>query len=440
MTRSLLVLVLAAALALDGAAATTFLVRPDGTGDFPTIRAAVEAVHSGDIVELGDGIFLGAANREIDVLGKIITIRSQNGDPAACVIDCQGAGRGFLFQSGELPQTTLEGVTVTHGWSSVGSAVICADYAMPTLKRCVFAENVSTVWAGGIFCSVTSPTIIECLFINNTADSGGGILIAQGSPLVTHCTFVGNEAYWGGGVFAYGGSTPLVENCTFLDGAGLYYGGAICCSDAGTCPTITNSILAFSTAGTGVHCLQGATASLACCDVFGNAGGDWVGVIAPQYGVNGNICADPLFCGEQNPEKPWTVRDDSPCAPGLTPGCSLIGAWGVGCSWQGVASHLGAAASDGLRIQPSVLCGGRDLPRVVLDLPEGSGAEAASISVHDASGRCVWSGTVDLTSRRRLDTTLDLDPGHAGAWPSGVYLCRVAAGAYIVSRSLVVLR
>ena len=43
--------------------ATTYLVNPEGTGDFPTIQAAIDAVVDGDIIELNDGTFTGDGNR-----------------------------------------------------------------------------------------------------------------------------------------------------------------------------------------------------------------------------------------------------------------------------------------------------------------------------------------------------------------------------------------
>ena len=44
-----------------GAAAETYVVTPDGTGDFPTIQTAIDAAGDGDIIELTDGTFTGDA-------------------------------------------------------------------------------------------------------------------------------------------------------------------------------------------------------------------------------------------------------------------------------------------------------------------------------------------------------------------------------------------
>jgi hypothetical protein len=96
---------------------------------------------------------------------------------------------------------------------------------------------------------------------------------------------------------------------------------------------------------------------LSCCDLFGNAGGDWVGCIADQYGFNGNIAEDPLFCGpggETIPmlhfdSSPYSLHADSPCLPGNHPDgadCDLIGARGVGCGLSDSPPVAKAAAAE----------------------------------------------------------------------------------------------
>jgi hypothetical protein len=67
------------------ASATTYVIEPDGSGDFPTIQAAINASSDGDIIELADGTFTGAGNRDVDVAGRAVTVRSQSGDPETCV-------------------------------------------------------------------------------------------------------------------------------------------------------------------------------------------------------------------------------------------------------------------------------------------------------------------------------------------------------------------
>ena len=65
-------------LILSGAAVSeTYIVNPEGTGDFPTIQAAVDAASDGDLIELADGTFTGDGNRDIDYL----TIIDEAGRP-----------------------------------------------------------------------------------------------------------------------------------------------------------------------------------------------------------------------------------------------------------------------------------------------------------------------------------------------------------------------
>jgi hypothetical protein len=80
--------------------------------------------------------------------------------------------------------------------------------------------------------------------------------------------------------------------------------------------------------GEAVYCDGTAQASLICSDLYGNAGGDWVGAIADQLGQDGNFSEAPLFCGEET----LLLDDRSPCSP-LHPQneCGLIGAWPRGC-------------------------------------------------------------------------------------------------------------
>ena len=89
---------------------------------------------------------------------------------------------------------------------------------------------------------------------------------------------------------------------------------------------MSNSIIAFGTAGAAVQCAGGGTVTLACCDVYSNVGGDWVDCITGQDIVGDNLSEDPLFCGAETGD--FTLQDDSPCVGGP---CVLIGALDVGC-------------------------------------------------------------------------------------------------------------
>jgi len=388
--------------------ATTHTVLPDGTGDFPTIQAAIDAAVDGDIVALADGVFTGPGNRDIDLLGKEITVRSQNGY-ANCVIDCEGTGRGFLLVSGETALSVLQGLTVTHGWSGgeweEGGAVQC-DGSSPTLTDCAFVDNQAhgggaLTFSGGapsiegclfegnlssgdaadggaIRASGTTLTMsgctfrqneasagggavacwsgvldaADCAFEANTAESGGALAYAFTPLTLTDCAFTQNSAASGGATLSQSGTLHSVSACLFAEntasssGGGMRFqnlpGNAVIeingCSLVGNSngqldgidgdAEIANAIIAFAEAGPAVT----GSATATCCDIFGNAGGDWTGDLAGQLGLDGNFSEDPRFCDPVSGD--YTLEAGSPCLPGNHPqgsDCGVIGALGEGC-------------------------------------------------------------------------------------------------------------
>ena len=134
---------------------TQFTVEPPGPpernvpGEYSTIQAAINASNNGDIVIVAPGTYTGEGNREIDFLGKAITVRSTDpNDPnivASTVIDCQSQGRGFYFHNNESNNSVLAGVTITGGsapgnWDG-GGGIRCSS-SSPTITRCIIKDNV----------------------------------------------------------------------------------------------------------------------------------------------------------------------------------------------------------------------------------------------------------------------------------------------------------
>lgn len=114
------------------------------------------------------------------------------------------------------------------------------------------------------------------------------------------------------------------ETLGYILGGGLTVGG--------TFATIENCIFASGTSGPAI---MGTACSATCTDIIDNAGGDWVDCVEGQKGVNGNISADPLFCNLAQDD--LRLDESSPCAPGNSGGCGLIGAHGVGCGTTAVS-------------------------------------------------------------------------------------------------------
>ena len=89
--------------AASPAQARTWNILPDGSGDAPTVQAAIDSADNGDVIELADGIYTGDGNRDLNNSEKWFLLRSQSGNPEACIIDCQGSPtephRGIIFSA-----------------------------------------------------------------------------------------------------------------------------------------------------------------------------------------------------------------------------------------------------------------------------------------------------------------------------------------------------
>ena len=87
----LLVVVVVSILLFAGAASgTTYVVKPDQSGDFPTIQAAILAATDEDIIELTDGTFEGEGNRDIQVPARPITSARRAGTTCAASSTAEG--------------------------------------------------------------------------------------------------------------------------------------------------------------------------------------------------------------------------------------------------------------------------------------------------------------------------------------------------------------
>jgi len=186
--------------------ARTITVQPDGSGDYPTIQAAINGANLGDEVVLEVGTYTGDGNRNIDFLGKAITVRSTNpNDPQiveTTIIDCNdpqgGTNYGISFDSGETAHAVLSGISITN---SIG-AILCENQSSPTIRNCnLYGNNGSYV----ISCAAGSPNIDNCVIQGNL--SGGGVLCTWQStgpssgfnsqPTIVGCSICGNRGIGG---------------------------------------------------------------------------------------------------------------------------------------------------------------------------------------------------------------------------------------------------
>ena len=285
--------------------------------DYPTIQEAIDASLDGFTVLVAPGIYTGEGNRDIDFLGKAISVLSESG-PEMTVIDCEGSEedphRGFNFHTAEGPSAALAGFTITNGYvkyegggiychyssptitnciiegnavrglTSCGGGICCDSYSDPIITGCIITGNmVAGRWAsgGGIYTFYSAPIIRKCVISDNAADSGGGVYCCVGEPIIRNCTVTGNTAVMsGGGIFSENACLSIA-NCTMSENIALNEGGGLYCID--WAPTVVNSIL---------WNVSPDEISGAAVVSYSDVEGGWPG--------EGNIDADPLFIGESD--------------------------------------------------------------------------------------------------------------------------------------------
>jgi hypothetical protein len=166
-------------------------------------------------------------------------------------------------------------------------------------------------------------------------NNGTCVLDASLASRIKGNLIIHNSGAHQGAVLSCLASSPMIEsNTIFGNSTGS---GPVVYIDAQSAPVIEGNIIANDSSragapgdGGGIYC-ESSTATFACNDVYGNEGGDYIG-IPDQTGLNGNLSLDPSFCNASGGD--FKLRGDSPCLPGNHPGsgdCGIMGAFGMGC-------------------------------------------------------------------------------------------------------------
>ncbi len=331
----------------------------DGSLEHPydAIQEALDAAPTGAheivTVQVADGVYVGAGNRDLSLGGKVLTLRSQNG-PQSCVINGQQAGRGFyLHGTSETPASHLQGFTIRDCTGDYGGGIFCSQ-SSPRISDCIITHNSATnsfgmgggVYyydhrgyalqlvdcqvsansarggGGGVICEMDSVmTLRRCLITDNVCppwgDQGGGIYGDMWSGItVQDCILARNNvhdsnsspglgaAIWSEGDMLVIDHCTITQNVSDVGGSSLYT-TYYCRSD------VRNSIIwGDSPANTEISFAHASPPTVAFCDV---AGGLPPGVID----LGGNIALDPLFVNPGAGD--YHLGLASPCVDGGDP-------------------------------------------------------------------------------------------------------------------------
>lgn len=349
------------------AAARTWRVELGGSGDAPTVQAAIDSAGAGDLILVGPGRYTWTNQGSGNEYALIRFMRGKNdfvlrgeGGASVTILDAQYQGRVMYFQG--YNTVTVEGFTLTNGvapaFGNYAGGGVAAHLAPPVMRDCVITNN-SAQSGGGVWCGGWSTMRFEnCEFSWNSANVGGGIrFINSGTTcVISGCVFKYNTATGEGGavavysaavdsdnsVFAFntagtrGGAFDVqsahastVSGCTFADNTGPTAGGLYLIQTPDW--TISSCIISWNGLGAGLSLGTGGGVQLSCTDIYGNDGGD--GLPSGVVDLGGNFSLNPEFCGIRGSFN-YYLQGDSPCVAGNHPAgtsCGLIGARPLAC-------------------------------------------------------------------------------------------------------------
>lgn len=266
------------------------------------ISGAINAAENGDTILVAPGTYIELGG--IVIFRKAVHVRSENG-PAATII--QGVPMtvdegcyAFAIRSTPGP-CTIEGFTMSHHRSgSLGSDdfTIHVDSATVRIVNNRFVSNdysyVIEIW------NSPSAEIEHNLFLDNTATA---IHVYRATDVTIRSNTFSNPDNWQ--IYARTINGHL---------------------------TISNNIIVEGSRGIVTSC-PAENITCTCNDLWNNDI-NYDGTLADQTGTNGNISADPLFCGIPHSGNLY-LQAASPCAAANTPaacGGSGMGVYPAKCT------------------------------------------------------------------------------------------------------------
>jgi hypothetical protein len=300
-----------------------------------------------------------------------------NGHPT--LHGCLFSGNAASLRGGGMYNHNDGSPTLTHcrfigNSSERGAGMFSTIGVTATLIDCVFESNAATRKGGGMYNigtnppGLTRPTLIRCVFVNNTAiglvaglgDGGAMYNEVNATPSLTDCWFIGNQAtVVGGAISTYGASEepPFdVTNCVFLGNRSTHgRAGAMHCSVGGVY-RFTNSLFSGNSARTlgGAITFFDTEAHLTNCTFSGNDADDRGGALF----VGGGGGIGPLPVVMPTNSIIWGNTDGDPAGTDESGQLHLdIGTISIAHScvqgWTGLMGGVGNTGSDPLFVHAS---------------------------------------------------------------------------------------
>ena len=281
------------AILASSANAAQYYVAPNGTGTnglswstaYTNLQDAIDAVSpTGDQIWVKANTYTISAainvNKAVGIYGGFAGTESTLDERQLTTNITTISGGGTTQCFNITADAYIDGFTITAGNAENGGVMYINDCS-PTIRNCIFTDNVANTSGGAIYNNQSGATIVNCLFTNNTANTGsGGAVTTTGKSRnvnITNCTLVSNTAAIAGGAIYNTTANPVITNCILWGNSSGNQTYNDVYSDSTSIPTFN-------------HCLIGQ-------DNFASLNG------------SNNISLHPQFAGVSN----YHLTDLSPC-------------------------------------------------------------------------------------------------------------------------------
>lgn len=313
---------------------------PGGDGSagapFQNLGAAFAVAASGDTVTVAAGAYQGPNNRDLDTLGRNLTLTGAGsatttlncGGSAAdphralrisgfgSVVSVQGfrvvdayvggaigaAGGGLFVDSGataHVVDCTFDACQSDNQWPSRGAGVYVGPAAAADFTDCGFQGCLAAEGAGAFVESAATASFTNCTFASNASLTGGAAVWCAdgvGSAAFTGCSFALNVGNDGGALRT--GTPTVLQNCGFTGNHGTS-GGAVLSSGPTATLSATDTTFSSNTAagdGGALSVQFGAAAALAGCTLTGNQAAAGGGALAVAHSAGPRAIAFVTNC------------------------------------------------------------------------------------------------------------------------------------------------
>ena len=152
----------------------------------------------------------------------------------------------------------LDGFTITGGTGNqdlysanetIGGGLLCL-HSSPTIMNCIFVSNSASYQGGAIYNGDRSNTMVRnCKILANVSERGGGFYNSRGEPEIRDTEIADNKAKYGGGGMYNFGSNVRILSCVFKHNRAAYNGGGVYDYDSSgrmIATTFTDNLAMFS--------------------------------------------------------------------------------------------------------------------------------------------------------------------------------------------------